>query len=134
MPHMRFSNATATVNFRPADAPTRINVPCPKCEATPGGWCFKLNSWVSTSVTDPTKGFYTERMKGFHPERRTARPDVRASDPRVEARRELRSLTQRKLTGNDRMQARRWAGTVTRTAEELAAKVAELQALPDLPW
>ena len=52
---------------------------------------------------------------------------------RTELRKTISTLCQRKLTASARIPVRRWASAVVRTDDELAAKVAELLALGDLP-
>jgi hypothetical protein len=44
------------------------------------------------------------------------------------------TLALRKLTGTDRRAAIGWAGRSGRTVEELQDKIAELEAMGDLPW
>lgn len=119
--------------FLVPDTPTRMVNKCPRCGALPQTRCFRLKSWVK-DPDHPDGGFYTERAASFHPQRRVGVSQVAAHGDRYELRRKIRSLTQAKLSGSARLSVRRWAESVHRTPEELADKVAELEAMPDLPW
>lgn len=108
---------------------------CPRCKATRGDRCFRLSSWVADEA-HPNGGFYTARMEGVHDERKTARTPAVAVVPqeRTVLRQTINALIMRKLSGNERIKVRIWAGSVKRTPEELAAKIGELKQLGDLSW
>lgn len=107
-----------------------LQIDCPRCDAGPGHRCLDLLSWIGHP---PLLGIYTRRNDRPHDERRTA-----ASIPRAEVsvRGTLRSqigvLSLVKLGGDDRIAVRRWARKTCRTEAELAVKVVELEAMPDL--
>lgn len=119
--------------FLAPDTPSRMSRGCPRCGALPQSRCFRLRSWVA----DPDHadgGFYTERAATFHPERRVGTSQVAARGDRYELRKRIRQLTQVKLSASGRLSVRRWAESTQRTPAELEAKVAELEATPDLAW
>lgn len=105
---------------------------CPVCGAGPGSRCFALRSWKVPQI--PLVGFFTARRGTVHPERRPVRTPHQSSDPRTELRTKIRTLITVKATGSDRRVLRAWAGSSRRTVTELAAKVAELEAMGDIPW
>lgn len=124
----------------PADTVGRIRAACPRCEAGPGDRCYSLQSWVPLEAGHRdgkamARGFgmYMSRQNHFHADRPTTRKGPQVSGREL-ARRELRSLSQSKLSGNARVSLRAWAGSTRRTEEELVAKVAELRAMGDLAW
>jgi hypothetical protein len=81
----------------------------------------------------PQGGFYVERLDIPHKARRTRTNNRPAPvSDRSALRGEISRLAQRKLNGNGRQAIRWWANSTRRTDEELAAKVEELTALPDL--
>lgn len=121
-------------NAAPGTVSRRLLVDCPRCESPAGSRCYRLRSWVPFGDGE---GFYAERQDGFHDERKAL--PVPAVEPSAEpSRGDLRaaigSLVMRKLAGSDRMKARKWASATQRTAEELRERLAELEAMADLPW
>lgn len=106
--------------------------PCPRCGAEKYARCFKMQSWVP--LVDGVGGFYTDRIDSAHPERKTPMPAASEPSDKEILRRAVRSAAQRKVTGGERIGLRRWASSVARTEEELAAKLAELEKLADLTW
>jgi hypothetical protein len=111
---------------------TRILTECPRCGALPGDRCWKLSSWISTGLAG--KGFYTERMDGFHVERRRPPSASAGKTPKNALRQEIGRLVMTKLSGTDRVQARRWANLVTRTEDELREYRDKLIAMGDIAW
>jgi hypothetical protein len=91
-----------------------------------------LTSW-SEDDGHPDGGFYTALALKMHPERRAPAKATGPSD-RTVLRSTLSTLAMKKLSGSERLRARRWAGSVSRTPEELQAKITELEALGDLTW
>ena len=133
MPEARRYNANARHFTAPDRIPPRLTVQCPRCGALPMTRCFRLKSWVDLPG-HRDGGFYTERGNTVHPARTAKRADPPGVSPREALRTRIRSLTQVKLSGSVRWQVRRWAESVQRTDEELAAKVAELEAMTNLSW
>lgn len=125
----------------PSPRSSRILTPCPTCEAAPGVSCFSLRSWVWTypfalkCLKAAGEGFFTERMDGFHRARKApAAPRTPATPPgdRAALRRRLSQLAGAKLGGTERLRTRKWAGQVGRTAEELRAKIEQLEGMGDI--
>jgi hypothetical protein len=119
----------------PANAASRrLKFDCDDCGARPGESCYQLKSWVVPAV--PYAGFYT-RLRANPHRGRTGPADILTGGPadqlKAELRGRLRALSQRKLGGRYRMDVRRWAASALRTEGELTAKVAELEAMTDLP-
>lgn len=114
--------------------PAWRHVTCPLCTSGPGRSCMAMTSWVSVEGHE-AGGFYTRRRQAPHPERvEAARKDAAISSERGALRKEISLLVQRKLTATQRMVVRQWARQPSRTVDELAAKVAELNDLADLAW
>src|ERR1041384_324601 len=122
MARPRNYGAGSTVLTNLAPTSPRLIGTCPDCGAGPGTRCFRITSWVVERV--PLRGFYTERTSTVHTARRPARPaaDPAAPPTKESLRREIRSLTMHKAGGSERVHIRRWAGSVQRTIDELAAK------------
>lgn len=112
----------------------RLLVDCPRCESPAGSRCYRLRSWVPFGGGG---GFYSERMEGFHDERKALpAPAVEPSvEPtRADVRSEIGKLVMRKLSGSERLRTRRWANATQRTMTELCERRDALKAMTDLPW
>jgi hypothetical protein len=122
-----------TGSTRGYDLAPWIRATCPICQAAPGSRCMSIRSWVA-DPEHPAGGFFTRRQPRAHAERKPVAAEPPEMSARGELRRKINSLIMRKLSGSIRMHVRRWANDVNRTEEELAAKVAELEAMGDLAW
>jgi hypothetical protein len=131
MAHPRRYGSSGSVHFTSPQIPRRLTVDCPRCKALPGSRCFRRNSWVLDDTREGG-GFYTALAKVPCPERKV--PTVTTPAPETPIRTRINAVIMRKLTGNDRMETRYWAASTRRTVGELEAKLAELEALPDLAW
>lgn len=133
---MRAANASSGNHGRAAwSSPAvsrHLEKPCPRCSAEKYARCFKTQSWVPP--IDGVGGFYTERRRSPHPERKTPMPAAAVASAKERLRQSVRSAAQRKLPGGERIQVRRWANAIARTEEDLAHKLAELDQMSDLPW